>query len=780
MDRASGKKPQEQDVVDKAEYARALRATMFIKSPDRSRSGSAANFGGSVNEDEDLAKAIAASLQYVPEDPSSRERSRSHRQELSDLTEEEMMAIAIAESANDARQSAVQDKKALSSTSTSAGGSKGKEKMTEVVVLDDSDTEQERAPPPASHHQNQAASSRANGKPVPQKSLAPVTSIPAAAPENGTSSSSIAAPAAATSAFLLNRRALEQERLERQKRLRGDVNAPQSSSDEEDLSEENDGADEDRRAMKRRKLDPQVPETNRAATAMAQAGSLNGSRDQISASENTRPDPQLFLDGEVRLTWNRHVHDARPRFRIGDIFGDTEDLSLVIASSYCHEAEWISRHFPDPALVPTIHIRQPRINEENDKWIMETAETAGGLPGSATVWAFMPYIGRGTMHMKFMLLFHKSGRLRVVISSANLMSYDWQDIENVIFVQDLRPVSANTNDPTAVTADMPGKFQLLFARNMKIEKPLKHLKQYHPFGSDIPLDVTRNLATLGKWDWSRVSAELVVSIPGKEIGEANVGRNGMGGLAACLRRRGWVPGRGQELAAEFQSSSLTNFTTNFMWNFYDCMRGKTAVSTTSASRPKKSKAYPPIKVLFPSLRTVMNSELGPPGAGTMFCREGHFTADTKDLFYDANCKAGRVMMHTKCILATFRPGGQVGNSIQNQFARGSTSAAGDSKSSVGGWFYVGSHNFSSAAWGTMSMPKTGGQPQIYVQNYEMGVVLPLPVDDTERAATEFAMWLRPPRKYDKDSDKPWMQDQFRMICERGPAAINAEVSRYAL
>lgn len=61
-----------------------------------------------------------------------------------------------------------------------------------------------------------------------------------------------------------------------------------------------------------------------------------------------------------------------------------------------------------------------------------------------------------------------------------------------------------------------------------------------------------------------------------------------------------------------QSSSLTNFTVNFMWNFYDCMKGKTAVATASATRPTKTKLFPPIKVLFPSLRTVIDSEKGPP------------------------------------------------------------------------------------------------------------------------------------------------------------------------
>lgn len=176
---------------------------------------------------------------------------------------------------------------------------------------------------------------------------------------------------------------------------------------------------------------------------------------------------------------------------------------------------------------------------------------------------------------------------------------------------------------------------------MKIEKAIKHLKQFHPMGSAIPLDVLRvgqrSLATLGKWDWSQVTAELVVSVPGKETGEINAARTGKTGLAACLRRRGWVPSNDQELVAEFQvfhpaeietssltnrsvftvsqSSSLTDFTINFMWNFYDCLRGKSATITARAVRPKpksgERRVYPPIKVVFPTLRTVLQSLRGP-------------------------------------------------------------------------------------------------------------------------------------------------------------------------
>lgn len=56
--------------------------------------------------------------------------------------------------------------------------------------------------------------------------------------------------------------------------------------------------------------------------------------------------------------------------------------------------------------------------------------------------------GRGCMHVKvrtrlasgrlshvffqLFLLFYKSGRLRIVIATANLVDYDWRDIENVL------------------------------------------------------------------------------------------------------------------------------------------------------------------------------------------------------------------------------------------------------------------------------------------------------------------------------------------------------------
>jgi hypothetical protein len=49
-------------------------------------------------------------------------------------------------------------------------------------------------------------------------------------------------------------------------------------------------------------------------------------------------------------------------------------------------------------------------------------------------WVRVPTSGggrHGCMHVKYMLLFAKSGALRIVIGSANLVPHEWRHIENV-------------------------------------------------------------------------------------------------------------------------------------------------------------------------------------------------------------------------------------------------------------------------------------------------------------------------------------------------------------
>jgi len=77
-----------------------------------------------------------------------------------------------------------------------------------------------------------------------------------------------------------------------------------------------------------------------------------------------------------------------------------------------------------------------------------------------------------------------------------------------------------------------------------------------------------------------------------------------------------------------------------------------------------------------------------------------------------------------------------------------------------GWAYIGSHNFTPSAWGTLS--GSGFNPILNISNYELGVVLL--ITDTKEADC-IACFQRPARKYRTD-DVPWMQEESNFHQER--------------
>ncbi|KAJ7803173.1 hypothetical protein B0H14DRAFT_2889474 [Mycena olivaceomarginata] len=94
-------------------------------------------------------------------------------------------------------------------------------------------------------------------------------------------------------------------------------------------------------------------------------------------------------------------------------------------------------------------------------------------------------------------------------------------------------------------------------------------------------------------------------------------------------------------------------------------------------------------------------------------------------FYDSKSSAGKVLMHTKNHLGP------------------------------AGWMYVGSHNFTAPAWGNLS--GSADAPVLNVNNYELGVVVPLMTPEEVNTASA---WERPPSKYTAD-DGPWIQEENR-------------------
>ncbi|KAG8952310.1 hypothetical protein FRC04_004738 [Tulasnella sp. 424] len=553
----------------------------------------------------------------------------------------------------------------------------------------------------------------------PSKMARPEVGLPTASkPNTGTVSS-----------FLADRAKMERERLARQKRLRPQAQQPEETESEE----EEEGAPPAKRA--------------KAEGGVSIVPTSHAPAQNHSVTSSSEP---LFWEGEIRQTANRHAlpsKDLKPVWRLSEILGQRHDqIKLIIFASYSNDIDWILRIFPEN--VPVIFIGQPGENGN--------ATVHNILPNWVKATPFLAN-GRGCMHMKFMLVFYSTGRLRIMVSTANFVDYDWRDIENTAWVQDF-PLRSKPIEHDPKADDFPAQFQHVLSKLNFAPAIQSHLKGDHP---QLPLRAITELRT--RWDWSKVTVKLVVSLAGKYQGVREVVKSGHTNLATAIREVGAMCPEGKELALECQGSSIGTYSAAWLNEFVSSAKGQSLSRWFSwkNQQPRGKIPIPPasrLKILFPSLRTVDESVLKRPGGGTMFCREKQWEAKTfpKQLFHDSKSKRGGVLMHSKMVLGTFVDKGK--NALLVSPSKGAKSSS--STSAFGGWCYIGSHNFTPSAWGNLS--GSADSPIMNVTNYEMGILVPLPAEDTEKAASELVCWERPAPAYRLGVDEPWMQDKYML------------------
>ncbi|KAJ3548645.1 hypothetical protein NMY22_g1191 [Coprinellus aureogranulatus] len=551
-----------------------------------------------------------------------------------------------------------------------------------------------------------------------EESKAMVTTAASSSTVSSETASGSSNAGSGVSSFLAQRAQLERERLERQRKLQGNVNKRES--------EEDDSEEEDERPAKRRQV----------ATS-----SLTGTQ-EASSSKPTAPEDQIFWKGELRQTATRFAEpraDGQPTFRLTRVLGQTSELAFAIVSSYAMDLPWLYQFF-DPS-VPVIVVAQPdadgRASIKNvlPHWIKTTPPLRGGF---------------GCQHMKFMLLFYKTGRLRVVVSTANLIAYDWRDMENSVWLQDVpKRQTPIRHDPKA--DDFPATLQYML-HSINVAPALKAMiSDNHP---NLPIKSIDELRQL--WDWSQVKVHLVASIAGKHEGwpsdwppKADDGSP----------QDGDEDGEGyQGQNAKFGGSSLGNYTTQWLNEFHWSARGESAEDWLGDKKRKREQLpLPPIKVVFPTKATVQASAGGEPGGGTIFCRRKQWMAKNypREKFYDSKSKAGPVLMHSKMIIGILQDNAYMSKQSSNAPDSGDDTENEIEEVTPGvGWAYVGSHNFTPSAWGTMS--GTGFTPILNISNYEVGIVFPV---KDEAEASRVACFQRPPRRYAAGSDEPWIQEE---------------------
>ncbi|KAI5120005.1 hypothetical protein M0805_008466 [Coniferiporia weirii] len=555
--------------------------------------------------------------------------------------------------------------------------------------------------------------------------------------ERGTNGAVVTPGASSAPSFLSERAQMEKARLERQKRMRG------GDTEESGVSTGPPPAKRQRNS---------TPSTSSLLqTAKASAAALERTHARVSdPGSSGSATIALYWEGELRQIANRLVNkekDTRPTFRLSEIIGAKSDISFAILSSYSNMVPWLYEFFDQRT--PIVIINQPG---DGNAGLTELA------PNMLMTKPFLRG-GRGCMHIKLMLIFYKDGRLRVAVPTANFVDYDWRDIENTVWLQDVKlretPIR---HDPKAT--DFPGTLQrVLHALNV----PAALTKLTDGDFPNLPIEAISELRM--RWDWSKVQVKLVASLAGKHEGWDQVERTGHPALMKAIQDLGARTPKNKELVLECQGSSIGTYSTQWMNEFYCSARGESA--KTWLDKPKNQRAklpWPSVKILFPSVQTVKDSVLGIPGGGTMFCRKTQWEAKNfpRELFYDSNSKRGGVLMHSKMIVGTFKDRGSVAGGSGSTRAHLPDSEDEDDGEGPGeneglvGWAYVGSHNFTPSAWGTLS--GSTAKPALNIVNFELGIVLPLRNDDE---ADRIACWKRPPRKYVSGVDRAWMQDEMR-------------------
>ncbi|KAI0310622.1 tyrosyl-DNA phosphodiesterase-domain-containing protein [Amylostereum chailletii] len=577
------------------------------------------------------------------------------------------------------------------------------------------------------------ASSKANSAGPPRTRVNPTTPV-SLSPGQSYSRPVPISPTASKPTFLSERAQLEQARLARLKRFREE----QGYSD---ITE--------------------PPRKRPTSSGMSLSGKISSEgfppevlRRKGKEKGRLRENDGFFWDGELRQTANRLVNDTNnpeggnPVWRLSEIIGDKSQIELAILSSCAVSVPWIYQFFlPSTPVVLVVQLtpassNSPTVKEILPNWIRATP---------------VLHDGRGAMNIKFFLIFYKTGRLRIVISTANLIDYDWHDIKNSAWVQDVeKHSSAIRPDPEAT--DFPATFEHVL-QALNVGPALTSL--VHNDHPKIPLPSLHPGALRTNWDFSRVKAKLVSSIAGKHEGWPRVLKNGHAALmkAVCEVSSLRSNRQGKNVILECQGSFIGTYSTQWLNEFYTSATGESPEKWLDQPKSSLMKLpWPSIRILFPTAEWVRGSALGEKSGGMIFCRKIQWE-DAKfprELFYQSRSKRGKVLMHSKMIIAILNSPGSNSRNSDSDLEDDDVVILDEKGSAPGplyGWAYVGSHDFTPSAWGTLS--GSGRNPVLNVTIYELGIVLPL---YTERDLERVACYQRPVMKY-TSQDRPWMQEK---------------------
>jgi len=230
------------------------------------------------------------------------------------------------------------------------------------------------------------------------------------------------------------------------------------------------------------------------------------------------------------------------------------------------------------------------------------------------------------------------------------------------------------------------------------------------------------IAMLNLYDWTRIKAKLVYSVPGTSYDYSKGSGLMMLSRKVMELKRDWPDEAAYKVdTIECQGSSLGNMDRAWLSDVVQSC-------AVDHSRGEHCDVDSVIRIVFPTMSYAL--EGGEGNFGTIFCKKAHWDGPKfpRNLFYRCESLYGNHQpLHSKSLMCQYKH--RNGRLLDR------------------GWLYVGSHNFTASAWGKLIKDKQG----IMVCNYEVGVLLPM-------EGLKLPYKRSPLTKY-SSAEVPWMQEE---------------------
>ncbi|KAJ2448558.1 hypothetical protein EV183_005377 [Coemansia sp. RSA 2336] len=368
-----------------------------------------------------------------------------------------------------------------------------------------------------------------------------------------------------------------------------------------------------------------------------------------------------FPNGAVRVTPLLHakVPDA---LSFAEIL-DPTNLQAALLTSFTLDINWLEQHQINPDASLTLISQHIRYNDSAD------------LARYTIVRPEFPSPHVQIMHSKLMLLFFPRF-MRFVVSTANLVEDEWSIVHNCLFIQ-----------------DFPLDRQHVFEAN-SFSMDLAH--SLHDLS--VPFSL---IAGLNHVDFGRARVRIVCSVPsGNSRRNLNMRHYGMLRLASVLQAN-QLHGQHTKFAPNVRlyctSSSLGKIDAGWLRDIYICSHG---VDPQTVALSEREQMVPTdlidVAMGFHTREDARANLYGPQASQYIMAKRSVYDEPwfAKAWLFKVFPQVENTLVHAKAIVA------RVGEE-QNK-----------------GWMFIGSHNFTPAAWGRLNVQKPP-----YYNNYEFGVVL---------------------------------------------------------